>query len=87
MEGLVVCATKRYQTSYLLVPEQGAGIPVLGVALTTVPATLLQVVEEVSKVALAQSSFTGGNGSCIQISKLPNELGMGFVVVEYTRTK
>lgn len=57
--GLVVCATKRYQTSYFTVPPQPAGVPPVMLALTTVPAVLTQVVEDVNEMAPEQRSFAG----------------------------
>ena len=52
------CATKVYQTSFLLVAPQ----PVIGgvlVLAVSVPAVLIQVVDEVSEVAFAQALFAG----------------------------
>jgi hypothetical protein len=59
MVGFPVAATKEYQTSYLAVPLQAAGTPDDSVALTTVPAVLVQVEEELRAIAFAQLSLAG----------------------------
>jgi len=67
MVGLAVCAVKVYQTSYFTVPEQPAVVPLVKFALLMVPVILLQVVLDVSVIALLQRSFAGG--SVMQIEK------------------
>ena len=66
--GLVVCATKRYQTSYFAVPPQPAGVPLLREALTTVPAVVMQEVDEVNVMAPEQRSFAGCAKDSVQDS-------------------
>lgn len=71
MVGLVVCATKLYQTSLTTVPAQLGAVIVaaLSVEACILPAVILQVVPEVRRTAPAQLSFAGG-GSVIQILKV-----------------
>jgi len=66
--GLVVCATKRYHTSavvVLLLPHAVA-IPAVAVALYNVPAVGIQVASDVISCAFEQRSF---NGVCALVTK------------------
>ena len=66
MVGSADCATKLYQTSFLLaIPQPMVGM-VVYVALSNVPAVLLQVVPDVNVIAPEQASLAGGSGSVIQ---------------------
>jgi|SRR4029079_687633 len=65
--GLAVCATNLYHTSYVTLPAQSAVIvTAVNVAPYILLVTLLQVVAEVSVIALAQRSLAGA-GSSTQI--------------------
>lgn len=87
MVGLVVCAVKLYQTSYSTVPAHAAAVPAVNVALATVPVVVVQVSPDVKAIALAQRSFAGAGGSCMQILNVPSVAGTGDAVIEKTRIK
>ena len=58
--GFVDCATKLYQTSFLLATPQSRDGIVVKVAPTNVPAVLTQDVPDVNEIAPEQLSLAGG---------------------------
>lgn len=72
--GLVLCATKRYQTSYFAVPPQPAGVPADSVAFTTVPVVLTQVVEDVNAIAPEQRLFAGCAKECLPVKRTTSSI-------------
>lgn len=87
MVGLEEVAVYLYHTSYAAVPpEHTDDGPEVNVALTTVPAVVVQVAPDVKVTALPQRSFAGGAGSCIQILNVARVVGVGNTVVEYILT-
>ena len=83
MVGNTDWATNEYQTSPPAVPQAVVTAGFDTAALFSVPATGLQVADDVSDTALLHRSFAGGSVTQIEKSQRPAPLGAS--VFEYMR--